>query len=105
MVMTAAKQTAGGKRRAEPTVKRRKEEDGRRMYVGPTIPGVAIQNVVYTQVPEAAVEAKKECPEIANLFIPIEKYGTAEEMIRKRNGYIFNAYERAMEYKEKRRRK
>lgn len=32
------------------------------MYVGPTIPGVAVQNTVYTAKPEALEEAQKECP-------------------------------------------
>ena len=27
------------------------------MYVGPTIPGIGIQNRVYTEIPEAAKEA------------------------------------------------
>lgn len=105
MVMTTAKQSTAEKQKTEPAAKKKQAEDSRRMYVGPTIPGVAIQNVIYTQTPEAVEEAKKDCPEFANLFIPIMKYGVAEEMIRKRKGYIFDAFVKAMEYGEKRRRK
>jgi len=70
-----------------------------KMYVGPTIPGVAIQNVVYTAIPAAALEAKKDVPEIMNLFIPVKQYGEAERMIRTRKGYIANAYQKAETYK------
>lgn len=72
------------------------------MYVGPTIPGVAIQNTVYTEMPEALEEAQKECPEFGNLYLPIMKYAMAEQMIRKKNGYIYTAYKKALEYKETR---
>lgn len=72
------------------------------MYVGPTIPGVAIQNTVYTEMPEALEEAQKECPEFGNLYLPIMKYAMAEQMIRKKSGYIYTAYKKALEYKETR---
>lgn len=84
---------------------KKKEIDGKKMYVGPSIPGVAIQNVVYTRIPKEAAEVKKECPEFSNLFIPVRKYGMAEEMLRKREGYIFSAYQSALEYKERRKNK
>ncbi len=84
---------------------KKKESDSRKMYVGPSIPGVATQNVVYTKIPKEAEEAKKECPEFINLFIPIKKYGMAEEMLRKKEGYIFSAYQKALEYKEGRKNK
>lgn len=72
------------------------------MYVGPTIHGVAIQNTVYTAKPEALKEAQKECPEFGNLFLPITKCAMAERMIRMKNGYIFEAYKKALRYKETR---
>lgn len=70
------------------------------MYVGPTIPGFAIQNVVYTEIPKAAAEACKDVPEMRNLFIPILKYPAAEQMLRTRKGYIYSAYRKALNYKE-----
>lgn len=70
------------------------------MYVGPTIPGIAIQNVVYTEIPKAAAAVCKEVPEIRNLFIQITKYPAAEQMLRTRKGYIYSAYEKALNYKE-----
>ena len=39
------------------------------MYVGPTIPGIAIQNTVYEPIPEAAMEADHE----------ISRCGTADQ--------------------------
>ena len=69
------------------------------MYVGPTIPGIGIQNRVYTEIPEAAKEACKDVPEMRNLFIPVIKYPLAEKMLRERKGYIFSAFRKALEYK------
>ena len=67
------------------------------MYVGPTIPGIGIQNRVYTEIPEAAKEACKDVPEMRNLFIPVIKYPIAEKMLRERKGYIFSAFRKALE--------
>jgi len=80
--------------------KEEKKELGNLMYVGPTIPGIGIQNRVYTEIPEDAAAACKEVPEIRNLFIPIIKYPAAEQMLRTGKGYIFSAYKKALEYKE-----
>ena len=51
------------------------------MYVGPTIPGIGIQNRVYTEIPEAARKACKNVPEM-------------------RKGYIFSAFKKALKYRE-----
>lgn len=85
---------------AEP--KRKEAPKAPMMYVGPTIHGVAIQNTVYTKKPDALEEAQKECPEFGNLYLPIMKYAMAEQMIRKKSGYIYTAYKKALEYKETR---
>lgn len=72
-----------------------------KMYVGPTIIGIASQNVVYTSIPEGAAEAAKKCPSILNLFIPVIEYPKAEKQIRERSGYIHSAYMKALEFNEK----
>ncbi|MCI7097823.1 MAG: hypothetical protein MR966_02705 [Lachnospiraceae bacterium] len=85
---------------------RKKAEEVKReekiMYVGPTIPGLAVQNCVYTKMPEAFEIARKEMPELANLCIPIMKYPEAEKMIRERNGYIYSAFKKALTLKGER---
>ena len=75
------------------------------MYVGPSIPGVVIQNTVYTKIPDVAEAAIKDCPAIRNLFVPIKEYSGAEIMIRNKSGYIFTAYELAAKYTLERRAK
>lgn len=70
-----------------------------KMYVGPTIPGVGIQNRVYTEIPEGAASLIVEHPEFGNLFIDIEEYPKANRMLRERTGYIFSAFSKALEYK------
>ena len=70
------------------------------MYVGPTIPGIGIQNRVYTEIPEAARKACKNVPEMRSLFIPVIKYPIAEKMLREGKGYIFSAFKKALKYRE-----
>lgn len=67
------------------------------MYVGPTLMGVAIYGTVYTDIPEAAKAAKEKAPLFLNLFIPIKEYGSAETQMRKKKGYIWEAYKQAFE--------
>lgn len=73
-----------------------------KMYVGPTIVGFAIQNRVYTDIPEAAKEELKNDPELSNLFIDIKDYPKADKMIREETGYIFSAYMKALALKSRR---
>lgn len=77
-----------------------KTEPEKLMYVGPTIPGLAIQNTVYTEIPKAAAEAFKKEPQMRNLFVPILRYPAAEKSMRKGKGIIFRAYNKALKYKE-----
>lgn len=70
------------------------------MYVGPTVPGIAIQNRVYTEIPEEAQKRAKETPEIHLLFIPIKDYPMANRMLREGAGYIHNAYCKAEEIRK-----
>lgn len=71
-----------------------------KIYVGPTIPGVAIQNRVYSEIPTGLSEAFEKVPEMQNLMIPISEYAEAERMIDNRKGYVYSAYLKALEYKE-----
>jgi len=70
------------------------------LYVGPTINGIAITGTVYSSIPEAAKAAREKTPMILNLFIPIREYGTAEQMIREKRGYIYSAYTEALKLKK-----
>ena len=70
------------------------------MYVGPTLQGIAIQNRVYTEIPEGAAEAIAKDPELGNLFIPIREYPKANKMLREKSGYIFSAYAKALKLKK-----
>lgn len=62
------------------------------MYVGPTVPGIGIQNRVYTEIPADAAGRAKDVPEVGLLFIPIKDYPMANRMLREGTGYIYNAY-------------
>lgn len=71
-----------------------------KIYVGPTIPGVAIQNRVYSENPAGLSEAFEKVPEMQNLMIPVSEYAEAERMIDNRKGYVYSAYLKALDYKE-----
>ncbi len=69
------------------------------MYVGPTVPGLGIQNQVFTEIPASAQEIIKKEPEVGNLFIQITKYPEANVMLRERKGYIYSAFNKALNLK------
>lgn len=106
------KQTKGRKPKRKSPAESKKEEPKKpvmpvvkkpewpRMYVGPTIPGFAIQNRVYSDMPDSAKDKIKEIPELMNLFIEIREYSKANQMIREQNGYIYNAFLRALSLKK-----
>jgi len=70
-----------------------------KMYVGPTVVDFAIQNGVYTEIPDAAKKKVEEMPELGNLFIEIRDYPKANKMLRERTGYIYSAYMKALALK------
>lgn len=69
------------------------------MYVGPTVNGIGIQNRVYSEIPGNVQELFQETPELKNLFIPVREYPAACRMLRERKGYIYSAYNKALDYK------
>lgn len=69
------------------------------MYVGPTVNGIGIQNMVYTEIPGNAQELFQKAPELKNLFIPVREYPAACRMLRERKGYIYSAFMRALDFK------
>ena len=69
------------------------KEPKRYMYVGPTVPGIGIQNRVYTDIPQEVVDLMNNgYPVIGDLFIQIRDFPTANRMIREQKGYLYNAY-------------
>ena len=75
------------------------------LYFGPTIPGVAIENTVYSEMPDIA-DAIEACPELAQLFIPeslmVKLYPIAEQSLFKRTGAAYAAYQAALRFKASR---
>ncbi len=70
-----------------------KKEPARYLYVGPTVPGIGIQNRVYTDLPQEVIAMMNHGHSvIGDLFINIRDYPTAERMIREKKGYLYNAY-------------
>lgn len=91
---------AGEAKTAPKAKKKTAEKKEPRMYVGPTVPGIGIQNRVYTEIPKEAQEQAEETPEIALLFVPVKDYPMANRMLRESAGYIYDAYCKAAEMKK-----
>ena len=94
--MSNKKETAAG---AAPKPKPKATAKGPVMYVGPTIPGIGIQNQVFTEIPASAQEVFKKEPELGNLFIAIKDYPEANAMLREKRGYIHSAFNKELELK------
>ena len=86
---------------ADPKPVEKKKTEERRLYVGPTIYGIARHGSVYIGIPSGVETARKDVPDLINLFIPITDYGKASEQIRKGTGYIGVAYRHAEIYADK----
>lgn len=71
------------------------------MYVGPTIPGIGIQNTVYAEIPDAVKEAAKGLPVLFDLFVPVMKYPDVERQIREKSGRLHSAFTKVLELKNK----
>lgn len=83
--------------KSEKTEKQDKAEKKPLMYVGPTIPGIAIQNTVYADIPDGAKKEAEKRPIVLDLFIPISDYPKAEQQIRARTGHIYAAFTKMKE--------
>lgn len=97
------KTAAAREKKVTATAKAKEQETGLKgpwMYVGPTVPGIGIQNRVYTAIPEEAAERAKEVPEVALLFIPVKDYPMANRMLREGAGYIYDAYCKAAQIRK-----
>ena len=87
--MSKRKPAARPKNKAEPL-----------MYVGLTVQGIAIQNRVYTEIPQGAASAIEKDPELRNLFVPILEYPKVNRMLRDGTGYICSAFNKALKLKK-----
>ena len=95
---TEAKQVAEMEEQKEPVEEKKETAEGqnetkRYMYVGPTVPGIGIQNRVYTDIPQEVADLMNDgYPVIGDLFIQIRDYPIANRMLREQKGYLYNAY-------------
>lgn len=68
------------------------------VYVGPTIPGIADRNVVYSSVPKAITDRVNEAPFLTGLCVPISDLPSAMRQIEQKRGSIFTFYKQALEF-------
>lgn len=69
-------------------------------YAGPTITGVATRNTVYDGTPEALETAIRAAPYLAGLCLPASQMSTALSQIERKQGGIYQLYEKAVRESE-----
>ena len=74
--------------------------DTRMFYVGPTITGVAIRNTVYDGTPEPLAAAIRAAPYLAGLCFPVSQMSAALSQIERKQGGIYQLYEKAVRENE-----
>lgn len=67
------------------------------IYVGPTIPGVATRNTVYSETPESLKAAAQAAPYLNGLCVPVSGLSDALAQIRHRKGAVYTLYQKALE--------
>lgn len=68
----------------------------KRVYVGPTINGIATRNTTYEALPEPLEAAIKARPYLSSLCVPIASLGSALRQISGQQGGIYTLYNRAL---------
>lgn len=84
----------------------RSEKDSKertRIYIGPTIPGVAAGSQIFLNgIPDALTKAIQECPPIGKLLVRPEQLPGAMQELQKKDLVLDICYQQAMKYgKEK----
>lgn len=66
------------------------------IYIGPTIPGVAKENTVYSNgMPEALAAKAEEVPAVKALIIPVEKLAVASAELKNPGSAMSVVYNKA----------
>ncbi len=68
-----------------------------RMYIGPTIPGVATRNSIYAEMPPGLALAAAEFTWLPSTMIGISSVSIAIREIQDESGAYFNLYRKACE--------
>lgn len=75
-------------------------EQNIKIYVGPTIIGVATHNQIFNNgLPDGLKTAMEKEPAFKSLVVPIQSLATVNNNITHKNGAVSVFYEKAMNYK------
>lgn len=77
----------------------KKRKNTTKIYVGPTIRGVADKNTIFLNgIPAGAERMINELPIFGNLFIPVVDAPKAQKMIKEKKGYAYTAYRETLKF-------
>lgn len=80
----------------------KKKKSVTKIYVGPTIRGIADKNTIFSDgIPKEAEELKKKLPIFGNLFVPVIDAPKAQKMIKEKKGYAYTAYQETLKFLER----
>lgn len=64
----------------------------KKMYVGPTLDGIAARNTVYEKLPEPLAAAIEKRPWLSGLCIPIPNLAKALRQLDQKQGGVYTLY-------------
>ena len=68
----------------------------KKIYIGPTIDGIAIRNTVYEELPQSLAAAIQKAPYLSGLCIPISGLASAMKQISSKSGTAYELYTKAL---------
>ena len=68
----------------------------KKIYIGPTIDGVAIRHTVYEELPEPLAAAIKKTPYLSGLCVPVSELASAMKQMNSRSWTIYQLYTKAL---------
>lgn len=92
-------------KKAEPVEpEKESKETDIRIYIGPTIMGVAGHNQIFSNgIPDALKEAVRECPPIGKLVVGVDGLSEAMMELQKKDLVLDICYQQAVKYEKEKR--
>lgn len=68
----------------------------KKIYIGPTLDGIAIRNTVYEELPKPLAAAIKKTPYLSGLCIPVSGLASAMKQMNSKSGTTYKLYTKAL---------
>lgn len=68
----------------------------KKIYIGPTIDGIAIRNTIYEELPQPLEAAIQKKPYLSGLCISVSELSSAMNQISSKSGTAYRLYTKAL---------